>query len=200
MPRLTREESRTLTREKLMLAAAKVFAREGLGGASIDRIAEEAGYTKGAFYSNFESKEDIFLQLVEVTTKQNIERIETALAGVSEPEEIIDTVCAWANAHTHEPDMRPLVLDLIRHAKQDAALTKRHTELFSKQWTIVGKLLLRAFPKGRAPATALELGALVMELTYGTAVQFHAGPTGGALVKIALNGLMAAAQAPRKTK
>ena len=118
MPRLTREESRLQTREKLMLAAAKMFAREGLGGASIDRIAEEAGYTKGAFYSNFDSKEDIFLQLIETTTRQNIEKIETALAGVSDPEEIIEAVCAWANSHTHEPDMRPLVLDLVRHAKQ----------------------------------------------------------------------------------
>lgn len=199
MPRMTREESRLQTREKLMLAAARMFAREGLGGASIDRIAEEAGYSKGAFYSNFESKEDIFLQLIEATTRQNIEKIKTALAGVTDPQEIIEAVCAWANAHTHEPDMRPLVLDLVRHAKQDAALTKRHTELFSTQWTIVGKLLLRAFPKGRAPATALELGALVMELTYGTAVQFHAGPTGGDLVRIALKGLMTAAQMPRKT-
>jgi hypothetical protein len=138
--------------------------------------------------------------LAERISRQNIEKIETALAGLSDPEEIIEAICEWANAHTHEPDMRPLVLDLVRHAKQDAALTKRHTELFSKQWTIVGKLLLRAFPKGRAPATALELGALVMELTYGTAVQFRAGPTGGELVRIALNGLMTAAQMPRKTR
>jgi AcrR family transcriptional regulator len=93
MPRMTREESRLQTREKLMLAAAMMFAREGLGGASIDRIAEEAGFTKGAFYSNFDSKEDIFLQLIEATARQNIERIETALAGVSDPDEIIEAVC-----------------------------------------------------------------------------------------------------------
>ena len=59
--RLTREESRAVTREKLLASAYEVMAREGYEGASIDRIAEEAGFSKGAFYSNFDSKEEIFL-------------------------------------------------------------------------------------------------------------------------------------------
>ena len=63
--RLTREESRAVTREKLLASAYEVMAREGYEGASIDRIAEEAGFSKGAFYSNFESKDEIFLELLE---------------------------------------------------------------------------------------------------------------------------------------
>jgi AcrR family transcriptional regulator len=58
--RLTREEKKAQTRERLLDAAQTVFARRGIVAASLDEIAEEAGLTKGAVYSNFESKEDLF--------------------------------------------------------------------------------------------------------------------------------------------
>jgi AcrR family transcriptional regulator len=59
--RLTRAEQQALTRERLLAAAERVLARHGYGGASIDLITAEAGYSKGAIYSNFESKEAVFL-------------------------------------------------------------------------------------------------------------------------------------------
>src|SRR3954465_1205221 len=57
--RLTREEKKAQTRERLLDAASTVFARKGFAATSIDEIAEVAGVTKGAVYSNFESKEDL---------------------------------------------------------------------------------------------------------------------------------------------
>ncbi len=59
--RLTRTQQQAVTRERLLAAAEQVFARHGYGGASIDLITSEAGYSKGAIYSNFESKEAVFL-------------------------------------------------------------------------------------------------------------------------------------------
>ncbi|CAG9186248.1 TetR/AcrR family transcriptional regulator [Cupriavidus pampae] len=192
MARLTRQESRALTRQRLMAAAGKVFAREGLGGASIDRIVEEAGFTKGAFYSNFASKEDIFLQYVEDVSFRDAAELEHVTLGIEEPEALITAICNWATATSREPGPRSLILDLIRHAKQDAALTKRHTEMFTYQWTKVGTVVSRIFPEGQAPATPLELGALVMELTFGIALQFHAGPSAGDLIGLSLRALQRA--------
>lgn len=63
--RLTRAESKERTRALLLDAAATVFAREGFGGASVDAIAEEAGFSKGAVYSNFAGKDDLFLALLD---------------------------------------------------------------------------------------------------------------------------------------
>jgi TetR/AcrR family transcriptional regulator, transcriptional repressor of aconitase len=63
--RLTREQSRAQTRERLLASAAIVFTREGCADAAVDRIAKEAGYSKGALYSNFGSKDDLFLELVD---------------------------------------------------------------------------------------------------------------------------------------
>jgi AcrR family transcriptional regulator len=62
--RLTREQRRDLTRQQLLAAAAVVFSTRGYHAASIDDVADAAGFTKGAVYSNFASKEDLFLALI----------------------------------------------------------------------------------------------------------------------------------------
>ncbi|BCL84477.1 TetR family transcriptional regulator [Ktedonobacteria bacterium brp13] len=63
--RLTRDESRLHTRERLLEAATEVFSRRGFEAASVDEIADEAGFSKGAVYSNFASKEELFLTLLD---------------------------------------------------------------------------------------------------------------------------------------
>lgn len=62
--RLTREESREQTRKGLVEAAGPVIAKLGLAAARVEDIAEYAGYTRGAFYSNFESKLEVFIELL----------------------------------------------------------------------------------------------------------------------------------------
>jgi AcrR family transcriptional regulator len=62
--RLTREESRAETRARLMAVGRKYFLRYGLRGAVAERIAEDAGYSRGAFYSNFDGMEELFLAVV----------------------------------------------------------------------------------------------------------------------------------------
>src|SRR5436305_3029120 len=73
---LTPERRRAMTREHLLEAAAIVFARNGYHGASLDEVAAAAGFTKGAVYSNFKSKEDLFLALID-------HRIENTTAAFS---------------------------------------------------------------------------------------------------------------------
>jgi AcrR family transcriptional regulator len=62
--RLTREDSRDQTTQRLLDAAQKLIAKKGLSAASVEDIAEAAGYTRGAFYSNFSSKGDLFIELL----------------------------------------------------------------------------------------------------------------------------------------
>ncbi|MBV8159022.1 MAG: TetR family transcriptional regulator, partial [Dyella sp.] len=64
--RLTREESRDQTRQRLLEAAAVVIAKKGLAATSVEDIAAHAGYTRGAFYSNFTSKNDLFIELLKL--------------------------------------------------------------------------------------------------------------------------------------
>jgi TetR/AcrR family transcriptional regulator, transcriptional repressor of aconitase len=62
--RLTREESRAQTRATLIAVGREHFIRYGLGGAVAEKIAEDAGYSRGALYSNFDGKEELFLAVI----------------------------------------------------------------------------------------------------------------------------------------
>jgi 8-oxo-dGTP diphosphatase len=72
--RLTRAEAKAKTRDQLLDAAARVFAQKGYAGASVEEIAESAGYSTGALYSNFDSKEQLFLELMSDKRSRGIAR------------------------------------------------------------------------------------------------------------------------------
>jgi AcrR family transcriptional regulator len=74
---LTPERRRAMTRQHLLDAAAIVFARKGFHGSTLDEVAATAGFSKGAVYSNFESKDDLFLELLS-------DRIDRQFAAVTE--------------------------------------------------------------------------------------------------------------------
>ena len=81
MPRLTRKEKQAHTRTCLMKSAARVFATRGLQQASIDEVAEDAGFTKGAFYANFKNKEELFLAMLDERFGSRIGQIEAVIAS-----------------------------------------------------------------------------------------------------------------------
>ena len=85
MPRLTREQTRAQTVEKLIEAAGRVVARNGFGAASVDQITAEAGYSRGAFYWNFASKEVILLELLRRHMDAEIARDQGAGRGGGKP-------------------------------------------------------------------------------------------------------------------
>lgn len=71
--KLTRERRRQLTNDVLIAAATEVFARRGYEGASLDEIAETAGFTRGAIYKNFGGKEELFFDVIGRLNEQTIE-------------------------------------------------------------------------------------------------------------------------------
>lgn len=81
----TRAERQAATRAALLRAATRSICEHGMEGASIDRIAAEAGYTKGAFYANFASKEDLFLVMLDEKFGAELDRLEQTMTGTGEP-------------------------------------------------------------------------------------------------------------------
>jgi AcrR family transcriptional regulator len=79
--RLTRKEKQANTRSRLLRSAGKVFCRKGMDRGSIDEVAEDAGYTKGAFYANFKSKEELFLAMLDERFAERLEEIDRIAAG-----------------------------------------------------------------------------------------------------------------------
>src|SRR6266567_1315782 len=80
---LTPERRRELTKTALVDAAAEVFARRGFEGASLEEIAETAGFTRGAIYSNFGSKEDLLLAVVERYNQTLLDAFSDSLSSTS---------------------------------------------------------------------------------------------------------------------
>src|SRR5438552_3990247 len=74
MSRVRTRPTRHATCEKLFEAAARVFEEQGIGGASIEAIAAAAGFTRGAFYSNFNSKDELIIAMLEDHVAQSIRR------------------------------------------------------------------------------------------------------------------------------
>src|SRR5215471_21199177 len=74
MSRLRTSPTRDDTRDKLFEAAARVFEEQGINAASIETIAAAAGFTRGAFYSNFDSKEELIFAMLEDQVERLIRR------------------------------------------------------------------------------------------------------------------------------
>jgi len=85
--RMTRAQKKAETRSCLLEAAAKVFSRRGMQQGSIDEVAEHAGFTKGAFYANFKSKEELFLAMLDDRFAKHLDEIDRVLASDAEPED-----------------------------------------------------------------------------------------------------------------
>jgi AcrR family transcriptional regulator len=89
---MTREEKRAITRQRLLEAGAAVFAERGFYGASVEEIAERAGFTRGAFYSNFESKEDLFLAILDVQIERDTGALADALGAGGGPNAFLEVL------------------------------------------------------------------------------------------------------------
>ncbi|MEU4807177.1 TetR family transcriptional regulator [Actinosynnema sp. NPDC023587] len=113
MARLTRAENRALTKERLLDAAAGLFAERGVNGTSLEQIAERAGYTRGAIYSNFPDKNAIAHELLLRRTHREAEEVR-ALGGD------FDALRRWNRDRAeHLPAWMALRLELVLHALRD---------------------------------------------------------------------------------
>jgi len=123
---LTPERRRALTRQHLLKAAAMVFARDGFHGASLDDIAATAGFTKGAVYSNFKSKDDLFLAVLEDRYERGHAAIRGALDTESHtPEEWMPRMTHAVRESMWDDDWTRLFLEFVLYAsRNDPARTK----------------------------------------------------------------------------
>jgi len=123
MSRVRTRPTRDDTCEKLFEAAARVFEEQGIGGASIEGIAAAAGFTRGAFYSNFKSKDELIIAMIEDHVAQSIRRNLDLLARHKTIADFIDAlemILFVARAEQRRPELakrlrarRKLVTDIV---------------------------------------------------------------------------------------
>jgi AcrR family transcriptional regulator len=129
--RLTRKEKQAHTRSRLIKAAGTVFARRGLHHASIDEVAEQAGFTKGAFYANFASKEELFLAMLDERFAARLEDLERTTAGDEAPEEQARQAGAdFSRTIAADPEWERLFFEFAAHAGRNEAFRKELVERY----------------------------------------------------------------------
>ena len=130
MSRVRIRPTRDDTREKLFEAAARVFEEQGIGGASIEGIAAAAGFTRGAFYSNFKSKDELIIAMLEDHVAQSIRRNLDLLDKHKNLEDFIDALKTIDRSHQDPLARSPLlhmemILFVARAEKRRPDLAKR---------------------------------------------------------------------------
>jgi AcrR family transcriptional regulator len=130
MSRVRTRPTRDDTCEKLFEAAARVFEEQGIGGASIEGIAAAAGFTRGAFYSNFKSKDELIIAMIEDHVAQSIRRNLDLLARHKTIADFIDALKAMDRSQQDPLGRSPLlhmemILFVARAEKRRPELAKR---------------------------------------------------------------------------
>ncbi|MCU1451219.1 MAG: transcriptional regulator, TetR family [Acidimicrobiales bacterium] len=119
--KLTPERRRELTRTALLDAAADVFAKRGFHAASLEEIAEAAGFTRGAIYKNFENKEELFLTVIERRIEAQLERFSDAFRedGAAAAMDADRLMAVWAGILDTDPDWFTLDLEFRLYAMRN---------------------------------------------------------------------------------
>jgi AcrR family transcriptional regulator len=170
MSRVRTRPTRDDTREKLFEAAARVFEEQGIGSASIEAIAAAAGFTRGAFYSNFTSRDELIIAMLENHVEQSIRRIHDLLARHTSLADFIDALKTMDRSRQDPLGRSPLlhmemILFVARAERRRPELAKR---LRARRQLVTDIIETTAKNSGRTtilnPAWA---GAVVLALEDG---------------------------------
>ena len=119
---LTQERRRQLTRDHLLAAAAQVFAERGFHGATLDEVAQVAGFTKGAVYSNFKNKDDLFLALFKANYEREMAQLMATLGNSVIPavDRLSDFVALIQGESQRAPNSALLYLEFWLYAARNS--------------------------------------------------------------------------------
>lgn len=174
MGRQTRKEKQAHTRRSLMRSASKLFSQHGLQNTSIDDVAEDAGYTKGAFYANFASKDELFLEMLDEHFAQRTEELRRILADdSSDDEKAIRAGDDFARMLRSDPEWQRLLFEFTAYAVRNEDFRR---ELLARRRmlrdTITAALRARADELGIDPSVPVEqVGQMTGAMAAGFAVE-----------------------------
>ncbi|MDC8994540.1 TetR/AcrR family transcriptional regulator [Mycobacterium marinum] len=143
---------RAETRARLVDAAFRVFADKGFGHVRIEDVCAAAGYTRGAFYSQFDSLEELFFTLYDQRATLISEQVGTAMASVDDPTDVPGTVDRIASTLLLDRDWLLIKTDFLMHAA-------RHPDL--AQRLAAHRAQLRAAVEDRLAGSDVELPAAI---------------------------------------
>jgi AcrR family transcriptional regulator len=189
--RMTRAESKEQTRAAILAAAREVFAHDGFHGATLERVAEEAGFTKGAVYSAFDSKADLFMAVYEARVAERTlraradhETFEAAVRAAAKE---------WREIMREQRDWSAALTEFWVHASRDPDLRERFGAAH-RAWrtTVAAAIEHSAAAEGRPlPASGERLATAILALGNGLALENLLGDDQTDLLEVVIERLVA---------
>ncbi len=177
-PRLSRAEQNDRNRALLLDAARRVFLARGYYAATLEQIADEAGFSKGAVYSRFTSKADMFLVLLEDRIAERAAQnagLARQLAGSGNFAAVLDLA---QRAERGAPGWRLLVTEFRIHAGRDPELNRRYAALHARTVDGVAEIFASVSEGGAEglPFPPRQLAELMLAIETGLALEQLVSP------------------------
>jgi AcrR family transcriptional regulator len=167
------------TRGRLMEAATGVFARSGFDRATVDEIVREAGFSKGAFYVHFESKEDLFWAMLEDRISRQQEALRKAVDHSKPIEANVRTILrAVFGLLGEDPLWGSLFMEFHAHAARNEMVRQRLATMYKRWREMVVDILeaSRAAGRMRKDADLSFMATVLIATVEGSVIQSHLAP------------------------
>lgn len=165
----TRDERKARTREELIGAAERLFTRDGFHATSVDAVADEAGYTKGAVYSNFDSKEGLFLALYERRVDRAVAETKRRLADGDPAAGLAELAAEAVIRRDHDDGWLAVFFEFWAHALRHPDLRERFRVQHARVLDVLADATARGFAErgGEPPEEPLKLATAWNAMALG---------------------------------
>ena len=177
-PRLSRAEQSERNRALLLAAARRVFLERGYHGASVDQIAEAAGFSTGVVYSQFGGKADLFLALLEARISERAAGNAQAAEGLAGDEGMARLLEHAASVDRAEPEWGLLVIEFRVHAARDPQLGRRYAAAHQRTLTGMEQAVTGLYQRAGhpPPLPPADLARLLVAVGAGARLEQAAEP------------------------
>jgi AcrR family transcriptional regulator len=176
--RLVRSLQVERNRQLVLKAARRVFLAKGYAGSSLEAIAEEAGFSKGVVYSQFDSKADLFLALLERRISERAQQNERVASGSTGAASVTALIHLAMRNFLEEPEWALLVAEFRIQAARDASLNSRYAKVHARTVERLAHVLARVHERaGLSPAIPTStMAEFVLALGFGVEIERFANP------------------------
>ena len=172
---LTRAESQERTRARIVDSATLLFLRDGFRVTSLERIGEEAGFTRGAVYSNFASKTELGIAVIDDLHTREERRLADALSRAADPQAKLDALATWADETIGNRAWTQLEIEVAAAGGFDERYRAAAAARYERLRAGAAEIIRDAFGEGFGIETDL-LATAVLGLSLGIGVQRAVDP------------------------
>ncbi|GED14984.1 TetR/AcrR family transcriptional regulator [Aneurinibacillus migulanus] len=174
--RLTQEERKQETRQMLLESAAETFAQLGFHGASVDKIAEFAGFSKGAVYAHFKSKEELFLALLKQQIQSHIDLINEMWGEYQSFDRFIENMNDYfCLVRQKSRAWSILSMEFLLYAMRNESVHQKWTTLILESVEKISKIIEKMMLETgyESALSAEELAWTILSLENGMAIFYY---------------------------